>query len=83
MAVYGIRDGKQISYDDFGNIKIPYPPQEVQEEIADILSTADRELSLLRADLEQERQKKKALMQLLLSGIVRVNAKGGEADGAV
>ncbi|MBP3836707.1 MAG: restriction endonuclease subunit S, partial [Pyramidobacter sp.] len=83
VAVYGIRDGKQISYDDFGNIKIPYPPQEVQEEIADILSTADRELSLLRADLEQERQKKKALMQLLLSGLVRVNAKGGEADGAV
>ena len=38
-----------------------------------ILSAADKEIELLRKDLEQEKQKKKALMQLLLTGIVRVN----------
>ena len=72
VAVYGIRDGKQISFEDFGQLRIPYPPINEQTAIAQVLSTADREISLLRQDIEQEKQKKKALMQLLLTGIVRV-----------
>lgn len=72
VAVYGIRDGKQISYEEFGRQNIPYPSLKEQMAIANILVTADREIGLLRQALEQERQKKKALMQLLLSGIVRV-----------
>ena len=72
IAVYGIRDGKQISYDDFGRLKIPYPPLDEQRAIAVILSTADQEIELLRKSIEQEEQKKKALMQLLLTGIVRM-----------
>ena len=72
IAVYGIHDGKQISYEDFGRIKIPYPALDEQIAIAKVLSTADRENDLLRQDIEQEKQKKKALMQLLLTGIVRV-----------
>ena len=72
VAVYGIRDGKQISYEDFGRLQIPYPPIKEQDAIAEVLSTADREIDLLRQDIEQEKQKKKALMQLLLTGIVRV-----------
>ncbi len=72
VAVYGIRDGKQISFEDFGRLRIPYPPINEQSAIAQVLSTADREISLLRQDIEQEKQKKKALMQLLLTGIVRV-----------
>ena len=72
MTVYGIRDGKQISYEDFGRLRIPYPPIEEQTAIAKVLSTADHEIELLRQDIEQEKQKKKALMQLLLTGIVRV-----------
>ena len=43
-----------------------------QQAIADILSQADKEIELLQKDLEEEKQKKKALMQLLLTGIVRV-----------
>ena len=73
VAVYGIRDGKHISFEDFGQLRIPYPPINEQTAIALVLSTADREISLLRQDIEQEKQKKKALMQLLLTGIVRVN----------
>lgn len=72
VAVYGIRDGKQISYEDFGRLRIPYPPIKEQDAIAEVLSTADHEIDLLRQNIEQEKQKKKALMQLLLTGIVRV-----------
>ena len=45
-----------------------------QKALAEIFISADREIDLLRQDIEQEKQKKKALMQLLLTGIVRVNA---------
>lgn len=72
IAVYGIRDGKQISYEDFGRIKIPYPPIDEQKAIATVLEKADQEIDLLLRSLDQEKQKKKALMQLLLTGIVRV-----------
>ena len=72
VTVYGIRDGKQISYEDFGRLRIPYPPIKEQDAIAEVLSTADHEIDLLQQDIEQEKQKKKALMQLLLTGIVRV-----------
>lgn len=51
---------------------INLPPLPIQRYIAAILSAADREIDLLRQDLEQGKQKKKALMQLLLTGIVRV-----------
>jgi len=62
-----------ISVDDFFNAKILLPPYEEQQAIAEILSTADQEIALLQQSLEQEKQNKKALMQLLLTGIVRVN----------
>ena len=43
-----------------------------QKALAKIFITADKEIDLLRQDIEQEKQKKKALMQLLLTGVVRV-----------
>lgn len=51
---------------------IPSLPE--QQAIAKVLSAADEEISLLQKDLEQEKLKKKSLMQLLLSGLVRVSA---------
>lgn len=56
----------------FTCIPVKMPPLNEQTAIANILSTADREIELLQQELEQEKQKKKALMQLLLTGIVRV-----------
>lgn len=56
----------------FSNIPIKCPEFAEQTAIANILSTADKELELLEQELEQEKQKKKALMQYLLTGIVRV-----------
>lgn len=60
-----------IAVDDFFNSKIVLPSFKEQQAIAAVLSAADREIELLRQDLDQEKQKKKALMQLLLTGIVR------------
>ena len=56
------------------SIVVQIPEIEEQAAIVEVLSAADREIDLLRQDIEQEKQKKKALMQLLLTGIVRVNA---------
>ena len=62
-----------ITNDTFISSKL-YLPLDVEEQkaIADTFIAADREIELLQQDIEQEKQKKKALMQLLLTGIVRV-----------
>ncbi len=79
-----VDDTLNLKYEHFKAIKLLVPKsKQEQSKVAKILLAADRELSLLQADLDQERQKKKALMQLLLSGLVRVNVEGGGADGAV
>lgn len=54
------------------NSEVALPDISEQTAIAEVLSAADHEVDLLRQDIEQEKQKKKALMQLLLTGIVRV-----------
>ena len=55
------------------NLKVNIPDNlKEQQAIADILSAADKEIDLLEQELAQQEQKKKSLMQLLLTGIVRV-----------
>ena len=61
-----------ISVEDFFQSKIVIPPYEEQIAIAKILSSITQEIDLLQQTLEQEKRKKKAMMQLLLTGIVRV-----------
>ena len=69
-----VDDTRNLKYDNFKKISIIYPESiEEQNAIVTILETADREIELLQKDIDQEKQKKKALMQLLLTGIVRVN----------
>ena len=48
------------------------PAVDEQNKIVYVLETFDDEMVLLEKELDQEKQKKKALMQLLLTGIVRV-----------
>nr|WP_024716596.1 restriction endonuclease subunit S [Gluconobacter oxydans] len=72
VATIGIRDGKQISYQDFSFIKLPYPPLPEQQAIAAVLTTADEEITAIESDLVRLRQEKKALMQQLLTGKRRV-----------
>lgn len=53
---------------------IKLPTTDEQKAIAQILSTADKEINLLNQELEQLKLQKKGLMQLLLTGIIRVKS---------
>ena len=65
-AVYGIRDGKQIGFEDFGELAVHYPPLAEQQKIAEILATCDRVIGLKQRLLEEKRRQKQWLMQKLL-----------------
>ena len=64
----------RIHESDFLKIKVSIPCLKEQQKIAEILSLADDELSLLKKELEELKQQKKGLMQKLLTGEVRVMA---------
>ena len=62
-----------ISQDDFRNMTVFIPSDIVEQKtIAEILSKADEEIELLNKKLEAFKQEKKALMQQLLTGKIRV-----------
>ena len=68
-----VDDTRNLKYENFKKISVTYPvDKEEQNAIVAVLEKADQEIELLRLSIEQEKQKKKALMQLLLTGIVRV-----------
>ena len=58
---------------EFLGFEACFPEKEEQIAIANILSKADEEIILLKSKLELVKKEQKAMMQLLLSGIVRVN----------
>lgn len=78
VAVIGIRDGKQISYDDFEFIKLPYPSIAEQETIANTLNAAERVVKRHETYLQLLRQEKAALMSQLLTGKRRVKLPDAE-----
>ena len=53
------------------DVLIKLPSLSEQKAIVEILSTADREIDLIQKSIEAEKQKKKALMKLLITGKVR------------
>ena len=62
----------QITNADIQNFTVFLPTLPEQKIIAQVLSAADKEIDLLKQEIELQKQKKKALAQLLLSGTVRV-----------
>jgi len=64
-----------VTPSDFFDLKITIPNYEEQVAIANVLGTADDELSLLKQKLDQLREQKKGLMQLLLTGKKRLKIK--------
>ena len=64
---------------DFFSLKVKIPSFEEQQKIAQVLSTADAEISNLQAQLAKLKLEKKALMQQLLTGQRRVKP---DADAA-
>jgi type I restriction enzyme S subunit len=75
----GAKNTINISNETFLSQKLILPMDiEEQSELANFLSQMNKEIELLQQQLEQIKLEKKAMMQLLLSGAVRVNQKGGE-----
>ena len=62
IGTYGIRDGKQIGYEDFGDMVIHYPPLAEQEKIAKILSAQDRIIELYQRKIEELQKMKKVYL---------------------
>ena len=64
---------KRINLSLIRKLKIPLPPLPEQQKIAEILSTVDKKLELERKRKEKLERIKKGMMDLLLTGKVRVN----------
>ena len=63
---------KNLNTSIVGNIQFPKFDVNEQKKIALVLSAADREIEVLQLELNNLKQEKKALMQQLLTGKVRV-----------
>ena len=61
-----------IAVEDFFNCRMELPSYDEQVKIAEILQALYHSVTLLEKELEQENLKKKALMQQLLTGKIRV-----------
>jgi restriction endonuclease S subunit len=69
----GAGRNKTLGKLEFMKLQIPVPSIEEQKAIAQILSTADKEIHLLKAKTEKLREQKKGMMQVLLTGKKRLN----------
>ncbi len=73
VSSYGVHIEKMtFDFDTFLQQELKVPSIEEQTAIAQVLQTADKEISLLKTKLEQQKLQKKGLMQVLLTGKVRV-----------
>jgi type I restriction enzyme, S subunit len=64
-----------LRWDAFSIIKIYMPPFEEQTAISNLLQTADKDIQLLKVKVDQLKEQKKGLMQLLLTGRKRLQLK--------
>lgn len=64
-AVYGIRDGKQIGYQDFGDMCIYCPPIDEQKKIAEVLSCCDRVIELKQQLIAELQRLKSGFLQAM------------------
>ena len=65
----------QISLVQVRDVLIPLPSREEQQKIANVLSTADQQITTLQQKLAALKQEKRALMQQLLTGKRRVKVE--------
>ncbi|MCC3359677.1 restriction endonuclease subunit S [Bacillus sp. REN16] len=62
-----------LRWNEFSKIKIPLPPNEEQEVIISILLESNKEIEYLEKEIENLKLQRKGLLQLLLTGKLRVN----------
>lgn len=70
--IFGIRDGKQIAFRDFGDMKLPCPPLSEQQRYAHALSACREAMNKADHALKAVEKQKRGLMQKLLTGEWRV-----------
>ncbi len=71
-----------LRWKDFQRIRVPLPPVEEQQAIANVLAQSDREVELIKDQLRLLREEKSALMSQLLTGKRRVRLPADEAETA-
>ena len=64
-----------LRWDAFSIIKIHIPSYAEQTAITQVLQAADKEIQLLKAKTDKLREQKKGMMQVLLTGKVRIKIK--------
>ncbi|WP_353351599.1 restriction endonuclease subunit S, partial [Aquicoccus sp. SU-CL01552] len=80
--IFGIRDGKQIAFRDFGDMYIPAPPLDEQSTQAHAIGVLEDDLALEDKRIEVLSKQKRALMQKLLTGEWRVGVSDDEEAAA-
>ena len=71
-AVVGIRDGKQISVPVFATVELPVPQTDEQRAIATVLSSADADIAALDRKLAALRERKRFLLNNMVTGTIRL-----------
>ena len=69
---FPLGDHKRYYISEYQHIKIKIPTHIEQVKIVEVSNRLDSELNLLNTELNQLKEQKRGLMQLLLTGIVRV-----------
>ncbi len=73
VEVMSVRSGQPgINSVEYGKLRLKLPKVKEQQKIASALSAADKEINVLKAQLSQLQSQKRGLMQVLLTGAVRV-----------
>lgn len=78
---FPVGEHKRYYLSEYQHTYVCLPSQEEQFYIAGISKTADSEIALLEQELDLLKQQKKGLMQLLLTGIVRVPVETEKEEG--
>ena len=71
-----VNDTLNLKFHNFSKIRIKIPPEDEQHRIAEVLATADNEIKALEQKLSSLEKQKRGMMQKLLTGEIRVNARG-------
>ncbi|WP_271436903.1 restriction endonuclease subunit S [Staphylococcus hominis] len=75
--IYGIRDGKSISYKEFSTFSINYPSILEQQKIGNFFSKLDQQIELEEKKLELLEQQKRGYMQKIFSQELRFKDENG------
>jgi len=73
ISSYGVHIEKMtFDFETFLQLEMKLPTNEEQTAITQVLQTADKEIQLLKAKTDKLREQKKGMMQVLLTGKVRI-----------